>query len=189
MKAFKEVLFAIVYLILGLGFLGLVAWEYNAGFAAGSYGGAAASENPGLFWFLIALQIAFGLNFILRFIKGIANILSTDAQISLLLEGGKTKIAQAVYQITKLAALCLLGFLGIWAAIDLSMLFYSTIRELEIMGRIMLGVFALLALGTFVGLLFYLMLIPYLKDLYPGAISSAKLLIDEIKTFKIRYKK
>jgi hypothetical protein len=189
MKALKEFVFSIINLVLGLGFLALVVWEYSIGFAAGSYGGAGVGDNPGLFWFLIALQMMFGFYFISRFIKGIADIFSAHFQASSLSEDGRMKKLMAVYRVAQFAALFFLGILGIWAVIDLSLMFYSTVREMEIIERILLGVFAILSIGTFITLLFYLLLIPFLKDIYPEALSSAKFLIDEIETLKKRRKK
>jgi hypothetical protein len=184
LKTFKEIITAFVYLALGIGFLMLVVWECTIGFAAGSFGGAGMRENPGLFWFLIALQILFGINFFSRALKGIADIIGAHIQTSVQPGGGSLPMLTAVIRVMQLVAFFFLGMLGIWAIIDLFFLFYSVIMYMQILDRVILGGLALLCLGTFMTLLFQFLLIPFLKDFYPSARSSVKFLIDEITSRK-----
>ncbi len=60
MARLKALVLGAVFCAIGLGSWSLVACEWSLSFAAGSLGGATFKDSPGLAWFILAFQVAFG---------------------------------------------------------------------------------------------------------------------------------
>ncbi len=150
MNLIKRIFTAVILLLLGLCFFALVTWEWQLGYAAGSYGGATFSEHPGLAWFFLMLQAGFGALFLKA---GVGMLLRRDEPAAT--EDAPpvvTTLAAAAFTLG--AALLVLVFVavGLWAAAELASMVFHLLRDeiQDTMSRVFLGACLSASLGVFI---------------------------------------
>ena len=164
MTTLKGLARGIVFLVIGIAFLGLVAWEWRVGLAAGRFGGAAFAEAPGVGWFILAMQVAWGAGFLVAAEESFSGLVARDRRTPTYL--------QSVGTLLVIGFGCITAVLGIWAAFDMLAGAIGVLRDMgdDVASRIVLGFFLLASIGVFITLLitklvepFYLWLRPRLR--------------------------
>jgi len=160
MKILKSLLVAAALLIIGLAFFALIAWEWQLGFAAGSYGGTTFADAPGLAAFILAMQAAIG---IITMMSAVAQFQREPGKDQRDEEGNPvTSLFQAIHALVAGSLGCLLAAIGLWAALDLARVIYHLIATGmdDVFSRLFVGFSLCASTGVFIYLLFTMLIQP-----------------------------
>jgi hypothetical protein len=160
MKTLKSLIVAAVLFVIGLAFFALIAWEWQLGFAAGSYGGTTFADAPGLAAFILVMQAAIG---IITMMSAVAQFQREPDKDQRDHEGDPvTGLFQAIHALVAGAVGCLVAAIGIWAAWDLARMVFHLIATGmdDLPSRLIVGFSLCASTGVFIYLLFSMLIQP-----------------------------
>jgi hypothetical protein len=167
MKILKSLLVAAILFIIGLAFFALIAWEWQLGFAAGSYGGATFADAPGLAAFILVMQAAIG---IITMMSAVAQFQREPDKDQRSEEGNPvTGMFQAIHALVAGGAGCLVAAIGLWAAWDLARMIFHLIATGmdDVFSRLFVGFSLCASTGVFIYLLFSMLIQPLYQHWSP----------------------
>jgi len=160
MKILKSLTVAAVLLIVGLAFFALIAWEWELGFAAGSYGGTTFADAPGLAAFILVMQAAIG---IITMMSAGAQFQREPDKDHRNEEGNPiTGLFQAIYALVAGGVGCMVTIIGLWAAWDLARMVFHLIATGmdDLPSRLIVGFSLCASTGVFIYLLSSMLIQP-----------------------------
>lgn len=160
MKLFKAIFKSGVFLLLGLAFFALVAWEWSVGIAAGSYGGASFKEMPGLAWFIVIIQLAMGAMAWMSALACLRGTPEADGRSNDEGDAAGPPIGwfDAVHALVAGGLACTVVAVGAWAAWDMAAMVLRLFRESQddLFARILTASFLAGSVGVFIYLFCFL---------------------------------
>ncbi len=160
MKTLRSLLVAAILLIIGLAFFALIAWEWQLGFAAGSYGGATFADAPGLAAFILVMQAAIG---IITMMSAVAQFQDKTVKDNRNDENSPVNtVFQAIQALVAGSVGCLVAAIGVWAAWDLARMVFHLIATGmdDLFSRLFVGFSLCASTGVFIYLLFSMLIQP-----------------------------